>query len=149
MLFWRAFPTTSNRDKERTVADHSSRFSNIEKTSHSVAIAVEPEAGAAAEVETALMLLKVDTEAAVRVTVKADVEAEEVVVVHREDVEERAVVEDVVEDSRTIRRLHPPTQHRHQRLRTLNLSSFLNSIFPCVPPKSHLLVHLLNGHVVN
>jgi len=102
----------------------------------------ELETGAAAEAATTPALLKADIEVVVQVIVKADVGGEEVVG-HREDVLV-SVDEDVDEDSRTIHHQRHPTQLR--QLPSLNLPYFVNSIFPCVPPKSRLLVHLLNGH---
>jgi hypothetical protein len=106
-----------------------------------VAAAAELEAGVAVEAVPTPPLLKVDIEAAAQVIVKVDVGVEEVVG-HREDVVVSAD-EDVDEDSRMIHRQRRPTQLLRQP--TPNFPYFVNTIFPC-SAKSHLLVHLLNGH---
>ena len=91
----------------------------------------ELETGAAAEVATTPILLKADIEAEELVIARVAVGAEEVVVVVRpEDVVE-SVDEDAAEASRTIHRRHHRTQP--QQLPTLKVP--LSSLFLCVPPK--------------
>lgn len=103
----------------------------------------ELETGAAAEAVIIPALLKEDIEVVVQAIAKVAVGAEEVVG-PREDVVASVDV-DVDEDSRTIHRQRHPTQLL--LLPTLNLPYFVDSIFPYVPPKIHLLVHL-NGHLL-
>jgi hypothetical protein len=110
-----------NRDPVRTEADHWSSHSSQETTTSPLAPAVvEPEAGAAAEGETAATLLRVVIEVEeVQVIVKEDEVLEVVVVAQEADEEESEVgVED--EGSRT--NLHQQHQTQHQRQATLNLS---------------------------
>lgn len=142
MAFLRACQKISSQDPTRTEADHLSRSSSLERTNLSAQTVAELEAGVAAEVATAPMLHKGDTEAAVvQATVKVVV-ADGEVGEDREADGEVSVAEVDVEDEATSTRQKMAHHHLHQLpLLQLppaigNLTSIARLIFPFFCSKS-------------
>lgn len=104
---------------------------------------VERATGVAAEVETAPALLKADTVVEVQAIAKADVEDVEDAVLQEELEVEREDV-DVDEASRANHHRQP---HPTQPLLPATLNILIDNI-PLLSPKVRILVHLLNGHIL-
>lgn len=130
--------TKSSREQERTEADRLSRSSSNGRTSHTQLAVEELEVGEAREVVTALVLLKVDTEAEVLATQRVDVVAEAVGEALEEDEVSSVAEVDVVVEAHSAKEKdhqHPP---KRNPLPAIPERALLEPVLRCLLPKVHL-----------